>query len=196
MLPATQGPRQEPALRAPQLRSQQAAELGLPASLTATILPARKEGCKHSRTPFLSLGPCLCRGQCGSRQPCWSCSALGHPVGATTRRAPGSEQSGMVCARCCQAILGMAGLPHLLEPRQPRHRAPAAAPGAVNLREQEASHTTRCFPDAGQPRLLWHSPLPPAQGCQHQWSITGKEEIPGFPNWDGWGTMDWDGMPC
>lgn len=181
--------------RAPQLRSQQAAGLGRPASLTTTILPARKAantaGLQFSHwAPASALGNVAPASPAGAARPWGILCELPHgglrAVSRQARSVPGATRPS----------LGMAGLPRLPEPRQPRHPAPAAAPGAVNLREQEASHTTRRFPAAGQPRRLWHSPLPPAQGCQHQWSITGKEEIPGFPSLDGWGTMEWNGMPC
>lgn len=112
--------------RAPELPSQQTAEVRIPASLITTNPPC-PESCKHIKIPLLSLGPCLCPGQCGSWTALPEGFSFGHPVGATTRRAPGSEQSGTGCAGCCLAIPGRGrASPSPGATAMPRHLAPAA----------------------------------------------------------------------
>lgn len=179
--------------RAPQLRSQQAAELGLPASLTTTILPARKAantaGLQFSHwAPASALGNVAPASPAGAARPWGILWELPHgglrAVSRQARSVPGAARPS----------LGMAGLPHLPEPRQPRHPAPAAAPGAVNLREQEASHTTRRFPAAGQPRRLWHSPLPQPKGASISGASLARRKSQDFPAW--MAGAQWSGMGC
>lgn len=179
MLPATRDPGQEPALQGPFAPRPVGSKEGDPCSpaYPKSTLP---EGCKHSKISFLSLSPCL--------------TALGsilrsHPsieamLGAGALRCwpfgVPHESSYMLCSRrrvtrdCLCPVLphhprGRQGFPSSWRNSTYLGTWPwPPALVAVNLGEQEASDTARCFPAANQPRWLWHSPSPLAQGCQHQ----------------------------
>lgn len=186
MLPATQEPGQEPALGGPLAPFPAGSRAGDPSIPDRTIPPC-PEGCKHinqSSIPSLSPSslPWAVRARSVPLELCW-----GHSGGAVTRRAPGSAQP---VPGAAWPSPGKAGLAHLT----PRLLAPAAlARGCKSVRGARQRQTRR-FPAAGQPRRLWHSPLPPARGCQQQWSITSKRRSQDFPA--RMAEARWSGMPC
>lgn len=114
--------------RAPSLHSQQTAEVGIPAYLITTNPPC-PEGCKHIKTPFLLLSPCLAAlGSVGPGQPGMKLFGFEAPdESAHTAGLQAASSQGRSVPDAARPSLGKAGLPHLLEPwHMSRHLALAA----------------------------------------------------------------------